>query len=82
MTAQRRTNEAGARASAFEVEIETFWCDRIMRLAPGRSTEVWLTPNWVLMRWHAKGAVMVGVYTRAVELADFRSDAFFALEGK
>lgn len=79
MTGAVATRSGGM--SAFEVEIETFWCQHIDRLLPGKTLTVWLTPNWALTRssWR-KGSVAVGTYTRSIGLAAFREDCFWMLD--
>jgi hypothetical protein len=78
------TQCAARHVTAFEVEIEVFWCDRIDRLPPGRTTEAWLHPDWTIRKFHKTGAVRIGgsCYNRAITLVDFRADAFEALEGR
>lgn len=65
--------------TAFEVEIESFWV-RLTQVKPGRRVEVWLTPRWSLEMRYFPMSVQVGVYTREVQLSDFRADCFWMLE--
>lgn len=69
-----------ARPSSFEVEVEVFWCLVLDRLPPGRTAEVWLWRDWTLNKWAGKGSSMVGVFTKAIPLADFREACFETLE--
>jgi hypothetical protein len=70
-------------ATAFEVEIENFWVDRLCKLAPGKVAPVWLTPRWTLTTRYVPLSVRVGgsVYNREIALGDFREDCFEALQG-
>lgn len=64
--------------TAFEVEVEVLWV-KLTQLRPGKSAEVWLTPNWCLaLRYHPMSAE-VGTYNREATLIDFREDCFWAL---
>jgi hypothetical protein len=68
--------------SAFEVEIENFWVDRLSKVEVGKSKAVWLTPRWRLVFQRQPLSVRVGgsEYDKRVTLADFRADCFEALQ--
>lgn len=71
--------DASARLGAFEIEVETVWGR--LRWKP---MTVCLSPKTGLLatRWprEAEYPGEVGTFTRAISLADFRQECFYALE--
>lgn len=63
---------------AFEVEVETLFV-KLTKLRPGKTTEVWLTPNWILACRYHPMSLQVGVYSRDVTLAALSEDAHWTL---
>lgn len=66
--------------SAFEVEVECFWCDRLQRMSAWSRRTVYLTPGWILTVTPRAQNVEIGTYTKAVTLAAFREDCFHAIQ--
>lgn len=70
------------RFTAFEIEVEHFWADRLCKLGASEGKDVWLTPGATLSFRNYPTGIRVGgcPYNGRVWLIDFREDAFEALE--